>query len=133
MTIRLTTLTLMVALSGCVESLYESDTVSRKSATPTAFNASGAPVVEFNLPDMMCEDGCARAVKDILEKQLGVRDVQVDFEAKTATVAIEEGTFSSERTLAELVDKGFDNSKLSSDSSISDEAASSAATAAEDE
>jgi copper chaperone CopZ len=71
---------------------------------------------------MMCEDGCAVAVKDILEKQPGVRDVRVDFEAKTATVAVDEAAFSSERTLAELVDKGFDNSKLAGVSSTSDDA-----------
>jgi copper chaperone CopZ len=63
---------------------------------------------------MMCEDGCAQAVEDILGGQPGVKDVQVDFEGKTATVAIEDGVFDSQQALAALVDKGFDNSKLAS-------------------
>jgi copper chaperone CopZ len=80
--------------------------------TPVAFNAAGAPTVEFNLPDMMCEDGCALAVEDILERQPGATEVRVDFEGKTATVAIQEGSFDAEQALAALVDKGFDHSAL---------------------
>jgi copper chaperone CopZ len=123
-------LILCAAISGCTETSLESKTESATPVTPTAFNAVGAPTVTYSLPDMMCEDGCALAVKDILEKQPGVQDVLVDFEGKAATVAIEEGTFSSERTLAELVDKGFDNSKLASDSSTSSDVASTETAAA---
>ena len=45
-------------------------------------------------------------------KQAGVKDVLVDFDTKTATVAIEEGKFDSEAAIAALVDKQFDNSTL---------------------
>jgi copper chaperone CopZ len=70
--------------------------------------------VQFALPDMMCEDGCAQAVEDILERQPGAMEVQVDFEGKTAIVVIEDGVFDSQQALAALIDKGFDNSKLTS-------------------
>jgi copper chaperone CopZ len=80
--------------------------------TLAAFNNVGAPTVEFTLPDMMCEDGCALAVEEILERQPGAKEVQVDFEGKTAVVAIEEGAFDAEQALAALVDKGFDHSAL---------------------
>jgi hypothetical protein len=38
--------------------------------TVAAFNTVGAPTIEFSLPDMMCEDGCALAVEDILSDPL---------------------------------------------------------------
>jgi copper chaperone CopZ len=77
-----------------------------------AFNPTGAPTIEFAVPDMMCEDGCAWTVKDILSKQPGARDVRVDFEAKSATVAFDEGAFDAQLAIAELVDKGFNNSQV---------------------
>jgi copper chaperone CopZ len=112
----------LVFATGCSQKTEQSGV--NRSMTSVSFNTAGAPTVEFSLPDMMCEDGCAVAVKDILEKQPGVQDVRVDFEAKTATVAIDDASFSSERTLAELVDKGFDNSQLKNDATASDEGAS---------
>lgn len=76
------------------------------------FNPTGAPTVAFSVPDMMCEEGCAAAVKEILAEQPGTKDVFVDFEAKTATVAIDGEEFDSKLAVAELVDKGFMNSTL---------------------
>jgi copper chaperone CopZ len=109
---RLTVVGLFVAFLGGVAASYDVAVLDQESTTPVAFNATGAPTVEFNLPDMMCEDGCAWTVNDILSKQPGAKDVRVDFEAKTATIAFEAGTFDSQSALAELVDKGFDNSTL---------------------
>ena len=111
---RLTVVGLFVAFLGGVAASYDVAVLEQESIAPVAFNAAGAPTVEFNLPDMMCEDGCAWTVKDILSKQPGANEVRVDFEAKTATVAIEERKFDSQLALAELVDKGFDNSTLKS-------------------
>jgi copper chaperone CopZ len=79
------------------------------------FNPTGAPTVEFSVPDMMCEEGCAAAVREILAERPGVTDVRVDFAGRTATVAIEDGKFDSQLAIAELVDKGFNNSQLKSD------------------
>ncbi|HEY3395425.1 MAG TPA: heavy-metal-associated domain-containing protein [Lacipirellulaceae bacterium] len=108
----------LVALSsvlcGCAERSNE-PVADSTATTAVAFKAAAAPTVEFSLPDMMCEEGCAVAVRDILREQPGAKDVRVDFDAKTATVAIEEGKFNSQLALAELVDKGFDNSQLKSD------------------
>jgi copper chaperone CopZ len=85
-----------------------------KLATAAEFNPAGAPTIEFAVPDMMCEEGCAVTVKNILSEQPGTKDVRVDFVAKTATVAIDEETFSPQMAIAELVDKGFGNSALKS-------------------
>jgi copper chaperone CopZ len=92
---------------GCQDVHLHPPTMSRMT-----FNAAGAPTVEFSLPDMMCEDGCAMAVEDILARQPGAKEVQVDFEGKKATVAFEEGAFDAQQALAALVDKGFDHSSL---------------------
>ena len=108
-------LMLYPALSGCVESSHENAAVSTKDATPVAFNATGAPTVEFAVPDMMCEDGCLPVVKEILAQQPGAQDVAVDFTGKTATVAIDEATFDAQQAIAELVDNGFDHSRLVND------------------
>jgi copper chaperone CopZ len=99
---------LAVGLSaGC-----DKETLSSPPVAPVAFNGVGAPTVAFNVPDMMCVDSCAVAVKEILARQPGVKEVVVDFDAKTATVAVEEGEFDAQQALAALVDKRFDNSSL---------------------
>lgn len=92
---------------GCAESGTESVAV-----TKAAFNAAGAPTVEFSVPDMMCEDSCAKAVHEILASQPGAKEVQVDFPNRLATVAVDEATFDSQAAIAALVDMQFTNSKL---------------------
>jgi copper chaperone CopZ len=99
-------------VAGCNQQTGVSIDDLPKPAAALAFNTAVAPTVEFTLPDMMCEDGCAWTVKDILSKQPGAKDVRVDFEAKTATVAIDEGRFDSQLAIAELIDKGFTNSQV---------------------
>jgi copper chaperone CopZ len=110
----LAVVTLFVVFVGGLITSNEEAAVGHESTAPVAFHAGGAPTVEFDLPDMMCEDGCAWTVNDILSKQPGATDVHVDFEAKTATVTIEEGKFDQQLAIAELVDKGFANSALKS-------------------
>jgi copper chaperone CopZ len=80
--------------------------------TAASFNTAGAPTVVFSVPDMMCPEGCAVEVKEILAKQPGAKDVLVDFEGKTATVAIDEAEFDSAQALAALIDKQFTKSSL---------------------
>jgi copper chaperone CopZ len=95
---------LLLSIAGCAD-----------SPASAVFNAAQAPTVEFDLPDMMCEDGCAQAVEDILQRQAGVKEVQVNFAGRTAMVVIDEVAFDSQQALAALIDKGFDNSKLAGD------------------
>jgi copper chaperone CopZ len=99
-------------VSGCGEREREVEKATIDSVTSTTFNAAAAPTIEFSVPDMMCPEGCGVAVKGILAKQPGAKDVFVDFDAKTVTVAIEDGKFDSDRALAALVDKQFMNSSL---------------------
>ena len=88
--------------------------VPSPEVTLTAFNVAGAPTVEFSVPDMMCPESCAVKTKEILAEQRGAKEVVVDFETKTATVAVEEGKFDAEVAIAALVDHGFDHSALKS-------------------
>ena len=77
----------------------------------TVFGCSEA--VELNVPDMMCAEGCGAKVKEILSEQPGAKEVIVDFDAKTATVAIEGGgKFDANAAVAALVDHGFKNSSV---------------------
>jgi copper chaperone CopZ len=102
-------------LAGC-----GSDIDTSTVATPVAFNTAGAPTVEFNVPDMMCPEGCGEKTKEILSEQPGAKEVVINFEAKTATVAIEDGKFDKDAAIAALVDHGFEHSTLKSDDAESE-------------
>src|SRR5215211_1290716 len=96
---------------GCSQSGEESGNIS-KPTTPVSFNSSGAPTVEFSVPDMMCPEGCGEKVKEILSEQPGAKDVLVDFPAKTAKVAVDREKFDAKQAVVALVDHQFKNSAL---------------------
>jgi copper chaperone CopZ len=113
-TLSVCTLALLL-LVGCQKS--ESGQTAGSPAdtvTAVAFNVEGAPTVEFDMPDMMCPESCVKQTHEILSKQPGVKDVVVDFDTKTATVAIEPGKFDADAAIAALVDHGYDNAKVKS-------------------
>jgi len=83
-----------------------------KEVTPIAFNVDGAPTAELDVPDMHCQYSCAAKVKEVLIAQTGVRDVKIDFDSKTAIVAVDEAQFDGEAAVAALVDYQFSNTKL---------------------
>jgi copper chaperone CopZ len=60
----------------------------------------------------MCAESCAVKTKEILSKVPGAKDVIVDFDTKTATVAIDEGEFDADAAIAALVDHSFVHSTL---------------------
>jgi len=98
---------------GCQDELAPAPEASTTvEATPAHFNLAGAPTVTFEVPDMMCQYSCVAAVKTALTAQPGVKEVQVDFEAKQATVVVDQAVFDGEAALASLVDYQFTNSKL---------------------
>lgn len=113
----------VLVLCGCVR---ESSDVTETgvAATPVAFNVSGAPTIEFSVPDMMCPTSCVAKTKEILSQQPGAKEVRVDFDTKTAIVAVESGDFNAEQAIAALVDHGFDHSTVKSESGKTDSAAS---------
>jgi copper chaperone CopZ len=106
----------MVVLAGCAKQTATvpttTDAVAYDEVTQASFNTAGAPTVEFSVPDMMCPEGCGVKVKEILSEQPGAKEVLVDFNSKTATVAIDEGKFDSQQAIAALVDHSFNNSAL---------------------
>lgn len=104
-------LLVIVGFVGCADS-----SVKTPATTPAVFNTAGAPTVEFNVPDMMCPEGCGAKTKEILSSLPGAKEVVINFDAKTATVAIEEGKFDVDAAVAELKDYGFENSTLKSNS-----------------
>lgn len=103
-----------VLAAGCQG---EPSTAPKEStkASPVAFNIEGAPTVTFSVPDMMCEESCVEQVRKALSLEPGVKDVQVDFKAKRATVAVDRELFDAEAAIAILVDYQFTNSQLVAD------------------
>lgn len=98
----------VVLLVGCEREVATLD-------APPSFNVAGAPTVEFNVPDMMCPEGCGEKTKEILSELPGAREVVINFDAKTATVAVEMDKFDADAAIAALVDHGFEHSTLKSD------------------
>jgi copper chaperone CopZ len=96
------------ALAGCADQ-------STPSTEQMPFNLTGAPTVEFSVPDMMCPEGCGADIKNILAKQPGAKDVLIDFEHKTAVVAVENDKFDSDAAIAALLDQQYPNSTLKGD------------------
>jgi copper chaperone CopZ len=91
---------------------------SASTVTPVSFNAAGAPIVKFSVPDMMCPEGCGAKVKEILSEQPGAKDVLVDFPAKTAKVAVDKDKFDAKQAVAALKDHQFKNSALKDANSV---------------
>lgn len=108
---------LSVAVFGCSDAKMASQEIPTEATTAVAFNSAGAPTVEFNVPDMMCPEGCGAKTKEILSEQPGAKEVVINFDAKTATVAIEEGKFDADAAVAAMVDHGFDHTNIKTDGS----------------
>ncbi|MBX3434972.1 MAG: heavy-metal-associated domain-containing protein [Pirellulales bacterium] len=90
----------VAATVGCAE-----------EATPE-FNAAGLPTVEISVPGMMCEKSCVPTVRESLAGRPGVKEVRVDLATKTATVAIEAEQFDADAAVADLLDQGFEETKV---------------------
>lgn len=80
-------------------------------AVAAAFNPEGLPTVALDVPAIHCEM-CAMRVTVALEEQPGVKDVSVDVENKTATVAVDESAFDAEAAIAALDEAEFAGSTL---------------------
>jgi copper chaperone CopZ len=108
----LTFVILLVAVIGCGESKVATTDAAKTEAKTVAFNVANAPTVQFEVPDMMCEEGCAATVKEVLRSQPGAVDVKVEFDKKLVTVAVDEKEFDKDAAVAALLDKQFPNTKL---------------------
>jgi copper chaperone CopZ len=98
----------LIGFVGCAQ--QESNSNAGVEVSPAVVNVAGAQLVQFSVPDMMCPEGCGEKVKEILAEQPGAKEVLVDFEAKTATVVIEDGKFDAKQAVAALVDHQFNHS-----------------------
>ena len=62
----------------------------------------------------MCPEGCGAKYEGNSFGAAGGKEVVVDFDAKTATVAVEKDKFDADAAIAALVDHGFEHSTLKS-------------------
>jgi copper chaperone CopZ len=105
-----------VLVTGCQhEQGVSPETSTSVTVTPAVFNVAGAPTASLHVPNMHCEFSCVEKVKQVLADQKGVKEVKIDFETKTATVAIDEAAFDADGAIAALVDYQFMDSELISD------------------
>jgi len=114
-----TTLTAaLLLMSGCQseQSAAPEATTAAPVTTPVSFNTAGAPTAALHVPGMFCEFSCVEKVKQVLAEQSGVKEVKIDFETKTATVAIDKAVFDADGAIAALVDYQFMDTELISGS-----------------
>src|SRR4051812_19398274 len=97
---------------GCSQKSGEPSVSTSTAVTPVAFNSGGAPTVQFTVPDMMCPEGCGAKVKEILSEQPGAKDVLVEFESKSVTVAVDKDKFDPKQAIAALKDHQFSHAAL---------------------
>lgn len=111
---RLAACLLVVAALGCSSSAPAPAAPETTTAeAPAAALPANAQLVSFSVPGMTCAEGCAPIVKETLEDLPGVLQVNVDFETKTATCALEESQqLDSDAALAALAEAGFKDSAL---------------------
>jgi copper chaperone CopZ len=116
---------LLAAVAGCNQSASSTTTdenpdksmVIGGEAEPVAFNTASLPTVSFEVPHMHCEIMCVPKVRKTLAAQPGVKDVRVDLETKTATVAVEGDSFDAVAAVLALETAEFADSKVKAEPS----------------
>lgn len=109
-----TYLLLLTLLVGCNQQASQQP-VAEVEQTPfvlTSFNLEEAPTVTLNVPEMHCQYSCAPKVFETLIEQPGVKDVKVELDSKTATIAIDEESFDADAVIAALADVQFTNTTV---------------------
>jgi copper chaperone CopZ len=80
-------------------------------ATDAATTEGPVRAVVFRVPDMHCEFACAPTVRKTLAAVPGVRRVETDVEAHTATVYASAG-FDETKALAALSAEGYSGKRV---------------------
>jgi len=79
---------------------------SAKATVDSAVIAANHQTLTFNIEKMTCA-ACPITVKKAMKKVEGVKDVDVDFEAKTATVNFDLAVTSAEEIAAASTNAGY--------------------------
>jgi copper chaperone CopZ len=69
-------------------------------------------LVKIEVPGMTCSHGCPPAVKSALAECSGVNQVDVCFDSKTATIAVDKENFDVDQAIAKLGEFGFKDSAM---------------------
>lgn len=75
------------------------------------FNSENLPTMALLVPTIECE-GCAASVMSTLASVDGVEDVSVCVKSKTATLAIDQGSFDAEAAIAALAGNNHEGAEL---------------------
>jgi copper chaperone CopZ len=93
-------------LVGCNEECPTKGKPEMKPESTTSAAVSGTPVT-LAVKEMMCAEGCAKRVEEILASSPGVKSATVDFAGKQANLVVESSTFDSARAVADLKSAGY--------------------------
>lgn len=85
-------------------------TDSESEVTEVAFNVADDPTVAIEVPGMHCE-ACAASIEKTLVAEPGVKDIKLNVEKKTATVAIDESAFDTSKAIESLASAGWDEAE----------------------
>ena len=96
----------LAALVGCNEECPSKGKTEMKSESASTGEVTGTPVV-LSVKEMMCQEGCAKRVEEILAKAPGVKKATVQFEEKQAHLVVDPSAFDADKAVAELKTAGY--------------------------
>lgn len=70
-------------------------------------NPAGYEQVTLSVENMHCEVMCARRVRDLLVREVGVQEAEVDFEKKEVTVTYKGDIFQLDHAVETLTENNF--------------------------
>lgn len=84
--------------------------------TQASFNIADDPTVAIEVPGMHCA-ACAASIEKTLVNEPGVKEIRMNIEKKTATVAIDKSAFDAGKAIESLASAGWkDAEELSEES-----------------
>lgn len=96
----------LATLVGCNEECPSKGKTEMKSESASAADVTGTPVV-LSVKEMMCQEGCAKRVEEILAKAPGVKKATVQFDEKQAHLVVDPSAFDADKAVAELKTAGY--------------------------
>ncbi len=88
------------------------ETDSNVTVNEAETSNEGLTLVKVSVPGMTCAQGCPPVVKSTLAHCGGVKNVEVDFDSKMATVSVTPEEFDGQAAIDALAGVGFEGSAL---------------------
>ncbi len=96
----------LAALVGCNDECPSKGKTEMKAESTSVGEVTGTPVV-LSVKEMMCQEGCAKKVEEILTKAPGVKKATVRFDEKQAHLVVDPSAFDADKAVSELKTAGY--------------------------